>query len=77
MAQRFFKIGQIVEHRASGRKAVVSYQHRICKTGEGQPFHICSAECEYELIGLYDLSLDLGEEIESVPEYLICPVLSI
>lgn len=71
-----YKIGDIVQHKASGEKAVIINIHESeCQNPEHQnnPF-VCfkkDKNCIYVLLDLYDISISFDKQIDEIPGFLL------
>lgn len=59
MKEPKYKIGEVVQHRASGKRGVVSDHGAVCSVHQSA-YHVLgySAECETSFDGTYYLSID-------------------
>lgn len=70
-----FKQGDLVKHRASGQRGVVSSCLTSC-VNHSFPFSLCSmrfdkSECDFQFCGLYELSTEFQKDNIDVAEYLL------
>ena len=71
MREAKFQLGDIVYHKASGERGVVTSMNMRCTVHD--PFdaaHIIGnrADCEFVFAGTYDLSIGLGGVLEGIDE---------
>lgn len=70
-----FSVGDLVQHRASGRIAVIEEVHHRCTNpAHTMGLHCISkngGNCNRRPVDIYDLSVDFGEILEGVPGILL------
>ena len=71
-----FEVGEVIMHKASGKRAVVKTIHHRCVNHPGEIFgcgmKLDRSKCDFQPSGIYAVSFDFGKENEiDVPAFLI------
>lgn len=72
-----FNIGDVVIHKTSGTKGVISHVYKKCINPKHKIAITCalhSEDCKNEKTNRYDISLDFNETTEKVKGFLLSPV---